>query len=425
MSTIEFLHARQVLDSRGNPTVEVEVTLEGGAFGSAIVPSGASTGAHEAVERRDGDPKVYGGKGVLKAVEAVKTTLFEAVKGRDALDQRGLDEAMIALDGTENKSRLGANAILGVSMATAAAAADFKGVPLFVHFSDLAGVERPTLLPTPMMNVINGGAHADSGLEIQEFLLVPTGARSFAEALQMGAETFHALKKLLKEGGHIVAVGDEGGFAPHLSKNAEALELILKAVDRAGHTGKIDLAVDAAASEFYRDGKYHLEGEKTAAEVVDFFRALREKYPLISIEDALAEDDWEGFTALTAALGETTQLVGDDLLVTNPTRIARAIEERAENAVLIKMNQIGTISETIDAVQMAQKAGWKTVISHRSGETEDTTIADLAVGLRAGQIKTGSLSRSERIAKYNQLLRIEEALGADAEYHGNILSKEG
>jgi len=420
MTTIQKIHARQVLDSRGNPTVEVEVFLKDGVSGSAIVPSGASTGVHEALELRDGDAKKYGGKSVEKAVAYVNTELAQLVVGMDAADQRALDAAMIALDGTPNKSRLGANAILGVSMAAAHAAAMAKKIPLFRHFAEVAGVSNPTLLPTPMMNVINGGAHADSGLEIQEFMVVPTGAKSFSEALQMGSEIFHTLKKILTKRGDVTAVGDEGGFAPHFSRNAGAIEVLLEAIETAGYTGKIDLAVDVAASEFYENGKYEIEGGKNTEEMISFFQEMTKNAPVVSIEDAFAEDDWAGFSALVAKLGDKVQLVGDDLLVTNPERIARAIDEKAANAVLIKMNQIGSVSETIDAVQMAQKAGWNTIISHRSGESEDTTIADLAVGLRAGQIKTGSLCRSERIAKYNRLLRIEEMLGEEAEYFGKI-----
>lgn len=420
MTTIQKVHARQVLDSRGNPTVEVEVFLPDGVCGRAIVPSGASTGIHEALELRDGDKEKYGGKSVEKAVANVNTELTQAVMGMDAADQRTLDAAMIALDGTPNKSRLGANAILGISMAAARAAAEARKIPLFRHFAEVAGVKNPTLLPTPMMNVINGGAHADSGLEIQEFMIVPTGAKSFSEALQTGAEIFHTLKKILTKRGEVTAVGDEGGFAPHFSCNTEALDILLEAVSEAGYAGKVEFAMDVAASEFYKEGKYEIEGGKNAKEMIDFFKEMTEKYPVVSIEDAFDEDDWTGFSDLVATLGDTIQLVGDDLLVTNPERIARAIDEKASNAVLIKMNQIGSVSETIDAVQMAQKAGWNTIISHRSGESEDTTIADLAVGLRAGQIKTGSLCRSERIAKYNRLLRIEEMLGSEAEYFGKI-----
>ncbi len=420
MTTIQKIHARQVLDSRGNPTVEVEISLSNGICETAIVPSGASTGIHEALELRDGDTKKYGGKSVEKAIAHVNTEIASAVIGMDATDQRALDEKMIALDGTPNKSRLGANAILGVSMATARAAASAKKMPLFQHFAEIARVKDPTLLPTPMMNVINGGSHADSGLEIQEFMVVPTHASSFSEALQTGAEIFHTLKKILSDRGEVTAVGDEGGFAPHFSSNFQAIEVLLEAIATAGYAGKVEIALDVAASEFYKDGKYAIEGGKNTAEMISFFQEMTQRYPVVSIEDAFDEDDWTGFSQLVSVLGDKIQLVGDDLLVTNPERISRAIEQKASNAVLIKMNQIGSVSETIDAVQMAQKAGWNTIISHRSGESEDTTIADFAVGLRAGQIKTGSLCRSERIAKYNRLLRIEEMLGKKAEYFGKI-----
>ncbi len=421
MSNIQTIHAREVLDSRGNPTVEVEIALADGAFARAIVPSGASTGVHEALELRDGDKARYLGKGVLQAVENVNTKIAKKVIGLDAADQKGLDEAMLALDGTENKSVLGANAILGVSMAAAKAAAISKGVPLYKHFAELAGVTDPTELPTPLMNVINGGSHADSGLEIQEFMLVPTGAPNFREALRFGAETFHHLKKILSSRGMVTAVGDEGGFAPHLANNAAAIEVLLEAIEAAGHDGKIDIAMDVAASEFYEDGVYKLDGGKNSEEMVAYYEELVQCFPNIaSIEDGLAEDDWAGFTALQEKLGDNIQLVGDDLFVTNPKRITRGIDEKVQNSVLIKLNQIGSVSETIAAVQMSQAAGWTTVISHRSGETEDTTIADLAVGLKTGQIKTGSLSRTDRIAKYNQLLRIEEELAEKARYHGKI-----
>lgn len=421
MAKIQKVHAREILDSRGNPTVEVDVFLDDGTFASAIVPSGASTGVHEALELRDGDKSRYLGKGVLLAVRNINEEIAFDVLGINAEDQRILDAKMIAFDGTENKSRLGANAILGVSVAVAKAAALSRAVPLFQHFADIAGVEHPTMLPTPLMNVINGGSHADSGLEIQEFMVCPTGATSFAEALRMGAETFHTLKKILTSRGQVTAVGDEGGFAPHLPNNKAAIEVLLEAIEAAGHQGKIDIAMDAAASEFYREGAYKLEGSKTATEMIAYYGDLASRFPeLVSIEDGLAEDDWGGFITLTDALGARLQLVGDDLFVTNPKRIREGIEKNAQNSVLIKLNQIGTVTETIDAVLMAQKAGWTTVISHRSGESEDTTIADLAVGLNTGQIKTGSLCRSERIAKYNQLLRIEEKLGAAAHYHGKI-----
>lgn len=420
MAYIESIIARQVLDSRGNPTLEVDVLLDDGNFGSAIVPSGASTGIHEALELRDGDKTKYGGKGVLKAVENVNTHISQKIIGMEAQKQREIDEAMIALDGTENKANLGANAILGVSLAIAKAAALSKGMALYEYVAILAGKKSPTLLPTPMMNVINGGSHADSGLEIQEFMIMPTGAVSFSEGLRMGTEIFHTLKDILKKRGMVIAVGDEGGFAPHLKNNEEALEVLMEAIKSAGHTGKIELAMDVAASEFYKDGIYEIEGGKNSAELLEYLAGLQKKHPLISIEDAFAEDDWSAFSEMNAELGDTLQTVGDDLLVTNPKRIKRGIEEKSCNAILIKMNQIGSISETIDAVLMAQEAGWNTIISHRSGESEDTSIADLAVGLESGQIKTGSLCRSERIAKYNQLLRIEEELGDAARYQGKI-----
>lgn len=419
MSTIASVHAREVLDSRGNPTVEVEMLLHDGSFGRAIVPSGASTGVHEALELRDGDKNRYLGKGVLKAVENVNKKIAPAVHGMDATDQRVLDDKMIALDGTKNKSNLGANAILGVSIAAARAAAASKNIALFQHFADISGTENANILPTPMMNVINGGSHADSGLEIQEFMIVPSGAKTFSEALRMGSETFHHLKKILANRGMVTAVGDEGGFAPHLKNNEEAIVILLEAIEAAGHTGKMQIAMDAAASEFYKEGKYMLEGEKTSAEVGEYFKNLVKKYPqIVSIEDAFDEDDWEGFTQMNAELGEKIQLVGDDLLVTNPERIAKGIEQKVGNSVLIKLNQIGSVSETIDAIQMVHAAGWTAVVSHRSGETEDTTIAHLAVGLKTGQIKTGSLSRTDRVCKYNQLLRIEEVLGENAKYKG-------
>lgn len=421
MSNIQTLKSREVLDSRGNPTVEVEITLADGSFARAIVPSGASTGIHEALELRDDDKSRYLGKGVRKAVENVNTKIADAVIGIDANNQKKLDDTMLALDGTENKAVLGANAILGVSMAAAKAAAISQGVPLYRHFATLAGKPAPTELPTPLMNVINGGSHADSGLEIQEFMICPTGAPSFSEALRMGAETFHHLKKILASRGQVTAVGDEGGFAPHLENNAAAIEVLLEAIEAAGHAGKIDIAMDVAASEFYKNGVYKLEGEKSSAELIAYFEGLVARFPqIVSIEDGLAEDDWTGFAELTAKIGDKIQLVGDDLFVTNPKRIAQGIEQKSQNSVLIKLNQIGTVSETIAAVKMAQAAGWTTIISHRSGETEDATIADLAVGLATGQIKTGSLSRTDRIAKYNQLLRIEEELGASARFHGKI-----
>jgi len=423
MSAISALKAREVLDSRGNPTVEVDVTLASGVKASFMVPSGASTGIHEAVELRDGDASRYGGKGVLKAVNNVNTEISDALIGKDCFAQVEIDQLMIELDGTEQKGRLGANAILGASVAVAKAAAMEKGIPLYQYFNDLAG--NPAMkLPTPMMNVINGGSHADSGLEIQEFMVFPTGAKSFSEALQIGAEVFHALKKILAEMGMVTAVGDEGGFAPRLSSNEEAIQCILKAAEKTGHREKIQIAIDAAASEFYKDGKYIVKGEgKTAAEMSAFYGEMCEKYPIISIEDGFQEDDFSGFIQSQKELGEKIQLVGDDLFVTNTKRIATGIEESQANSVLIKFNQIGTLTETIAAVAMAHGAGWTTVMSHRSGETEDTTIADLAVGLATGQIKTGSLSRSDRIAKYNRLLRIEEEMkeaGLNIPFQGKI-----
>lgn len=421
MAVIQKVRAREVLDSRGNPTVEVDVFLADGSFGSAIVPSGASTGTHEALELRDGDKGRYLGKGTLKAVANVNGELAQAVIGMEAGDQKALDEKMIALDGTPNKARLGANAILGVSVAAAKAAAVSMQIPLYQHFAHLAGKSEAKLLPTPLMNVINGGAHADSGLEIQEFMICPVGAPTFAEGLRMGAEVFAHLKKLLSAQGQVTAVGDEGGFAPHLANNEAALAVLRQAIEAAGHTGKIAIAMDVAASEFHQNGTYQIEGGKDSAAMVAYFKDLIAKYPeIVSIEDALAEDDWDGFAALNEALGEKIQLVGDDLFVTNPERVSRGIERGVANSVLIKLNQIGTVSETIAAVTMAQEAGWTAVISHRSGESEDTTIADLAVGLSTGQIKTGSLCRSERVAKYNRLLRIEAEIGADARYQGKI-----
>ena len=421
MVYIDDILAREVLDSRGNPTVEVEVLLTDGSCGRAIVPSGASTGVHEAVELRDGDKDRYLGKGVLKAVENVNDVIAPALIDFDPFDQVGLDEALIALDGTENKGNLGANAILGVSMATAIAAAESLGLPLFKY---LGGVNGKTL-PTPMMNILNGGSHADNTVDIQEFMIMPAGAPTFREALRMGAETFHSLKSVLKGRGLNTAVGDEGGFAPNLSTNEEAIQVIIEAIEKAGYEpGKdIFIAMDAASSEFYdADSKvYDMKGEgvkKTSAEMVDYYKMLLDKYPIISLEDGLAEDDWEGWALLTKELGGRMQLVGDDLFVTNTKRLAEGIEKGVANSILIKVNQIGTLTETFDAIEMAKKAGYTAVVSHRSGETEDTTIADIVVGLNAGQIKTGSLSRTDRIAKYNQLLRIEECLDDDAVYAG-------
>lgn len=423
MSKIVEIKALEVLDSRGNPTVEVEVHLESGAIGRAIVPSGASTGTHEAVELRDGDQDRYLGKGVLRAVSNVNSEIAPAICGMYSTHQKEIDQKMIDLDGTMNKERLGANAILGVSLAVAKATAQDMSYDLFQYFGKLSGIANPYLLPTPMMNVINGGEHADSGLEIQEFMIMPTGASSFSHALQMGAETFHHLKKILSSHKMVTAVGDEGGFAPHLSTNAEAIDVILEAVDAAGHTGKIEIALDVAASEFYEDGKgYLLGGEyKNSEQMTEFYLQLCEKYPIVSIEDAFQEDDWDAFTALNAKIGDNVQLVGDDLCVTNPRRVQMCMARKCVNSLLVKPNQIGTLSETIETVNMAVKTGkWTAVMSHRSGETEDTTIADLAVGLHTGQIKTGSLSRTDRIAKYNQLLRIERTLDGMAQFQGKI-----
>ena len=419
MSTILDIQAREILDSRGNPTVEVDVTLEDGAVGRAAVPSGASTGAYEAVEMRDGDKERYNGKGVLKAVDAVNFEIFDAIVGADALDQAGLDQDRIELDGTSHKGRLGANAILGVSMAVARAAADSTEMPLWRY---LGGVHAH-LLPTPMMNIMNGGAHANNALDVQEFMIMPVGAPHFGDALRMGAEIFHVLKSLLSDAGMSTAVGDEGGFAPAINSSDEALDYITKAIETAGYKPGDDVmvALDAAASEFCKEGAYHLAGEGrtlSTTEMNAMWEQLVKNHPIISLEDPLHEDDWDGFTALTALIGERVQIVGDDLFVTNPERLARGIAETAANAILIKVNQIGTLSETLQAIDMAQKAGFGVVISHRSGETEDSFIADLSVATNAGQIKTGSLSRSDRLAKYNQLLRIEEELDRTALYAG-------
>ena len=417
MTAISDIHARQIIDSRGNPTVEVDVTLETGAFGRAAVPSGASTGVHEAVELRDEDTSRFGGKGVLKACAAVDGEIFDALSGFDAEDQLMIDTTMRELDGTENKSRLGANAILGVSLAVAKAAADEAALPLYNYI----GGANAHLLPVPMMNIINGGAHADNPIDIQEFMIMPDGATSIADAVRMGAEIFHALRKALQDAGHNTNVGDEGGFAPSLSSTTEALDFIMKSIEAAGYKpgDEVSLALDAASSEFYKDGKYVLAGEgKTldAGGMCDYYGDLVSRYPIISIEDGLDEDDWDGWKALTDAIGSKVQLVGDDLFVTNPVRLKRGIDEGIANSILIKVNQIGTLSETLEAVEMAHKAGYTAVISHRSGETEDSTIADIAVATNAGQIKTGSLSRSDRLAKYNQLIRIEEALGPVARF---------
>ncbi len=419
MSVIVDILAREILDSRGNPTVEVDVTLESGARGRAAVPSGASTGAYEAVELRDGDKKRYLGKGVSKAVNFVNFEISEELVGMDPEEQVLLDKTMIELDGTANKAKLGANAILGVSMAIARAVAEEIGVPLYRYL----GGPYAHLLPTPMMNIINGGKHADNPVDFQEFMIMPVGAENFSEALRCGAEIFHALKKQLHDAGMNTNVGDEGGFAPGVNSATEALDFIMKSITAAGYEpGKdVMIALDCAATEFYKDGKYHLEGEGrvlTSAQLIAYFEELCNKYPICSIEDGLGEDDWEGWIALTAKLGDRVQLVGDDLFVTNPTRLAEGIERKAANAILVKVNQIGTLTETFEAIEMAKRAGFGIILSHRSGETEDSTIADLAVATNAGQIKTGSLSRSDRIAKYNQLLRIEEELGPAAKYAG-------
>ena len=419
MTAIIDLHARQILDSRGNPTVEVDVILESGASGRAAVPSGASTGAHEAVELRDGDKTKYLGKGVLKAVDAVNGEIFEAISGLDAEDQVKIDRLMINLDGTPNKARLGANAILGVSLAVAKAAAADAGLPLYRY----VGGTSARILPVPMMNIINGGAHADNPIDFQEFMILPWAAKSGSEALRWGAEVFHALKAQLKAAGHNTNVGDEGGFAPNLKSADEALAFIMKSIEKAGFKPGADIALglDSASTEFFKDGKYHLEGEGKeldAAGMVDFYAKLAKAYPIVTIEDGMAEDDWDGWKALTDKLGATVQLVGDDLFVTNPVRLKSGIEKGVANAILVKVNQIGSVTETFETIGLGARNGYASIISHRSGETEDTFIADLAVATSAGQIKTGSASRSERIAKYNQLLRIEEQLGAGAVYAG-------
>ncbi len=419
MSAIVDIVAREILDSRGNPTVEVDVTLENGIVGRAAVPSGASTGAHEAVELRDGDKSRYGGKGVQKAVAAVNGELFDALSGQDARDQLHIDKLMIDLDGTANKGRLGANAILGISLAVAKAAATDAGLPLYRY----VGGSQAATLPVPLMNIINGGAHADNPIDIQEFMIMPVGAPSFAEGLRMGAEVFHALKKKLHDAGHGTNVGDEGGFAPNLASADEALGFIMQAIELAGYKPGDDvvLALDAASTEFYKQGRYHLEGEGETLDsdgMVDYLANLCQRFPIVSIEDGMAEDDWDGWRALTESLGKRVQLVGDDLFVTNPKRLARGIASGTANSILVKVNQIGSLSETMEAVAMAQRAAYTAVMSHRSGETEDSTIADLAVATNCGQIKTGSLSRSDRLAKYNQLLRIEEQLGGAARYAG-------
>ena len=420
MAVITDVYAREIMDSRGNPTVEVEVYLEDGTIGRAAVPSGASTGQFEAVELRDGESPRYLGKGVLQAVANVNDIIRPAILGFDASEQVAIDRIMIELDGTPNKAKLGANAILGVSMAVARAAAESYDLPLFQYLGGTNAKE----LPVPMMNILNGGAHADNNVDIQEFMIMPIGATSFMEALRYCAEVYHTLKGVLKAKGLATGVGDEGGFAPNLGSNEEALQVITEAIEKAGLVvGKdIVFAIDAASSEFYKDGKYHLAGEgkvKTAAEMVEYYAELCEKYPIYSIEDGLAEEDWEGWKLLTDCLGKTVQLVGDDLFVTNTERLSRGIKEDTANAILIKVNQIGTLTETFDAIEMAKRAGYTAVISHRSGETEDSTIADIAVAVNAGQIKTGAPARSERVAKYNQLLRIEDMLAETAQYRGS------
>ena len=425
MTAIATVVGREILDSRGNPTVEVDVVLETGAFGRAAVPSGASTGAHEAHELRDGG-KRYGGKGVKRAVEAVNGEIRNALTGSDAGDQRAIDQRLRDLDGTENKKRLGANAILGVSLANAKSAARDRNEPLYRYL----GGTQATLLPVPMMNILNGGAHADNPIDVQEFMIAPAGAPNFAEALRMGAEIFHALKAALKAAGHTTAVGDEGGFAPNLASTKQALDFVMAAIGAAGFKPGADIyiSLDVAATELYANGRYELKGEGrtlNAAQLVATYADLVASYPIYSIEDGMSEDDWEGWCALTEALGDRVQLVGDDLFVTNVTRLKRGIDQKIANSILVKVNQIGTLSETLDAVRMAQDAGYAAVMSHRSGETEDATIADLAVATNCGQIKTGSLARSDRVAKYNQLLRIEEELGAAARYAGRSVLVRG
>ncbi|MGB9813652.1 MAG: phosphopyruvate hydratase [Thermovenabulum sp.] len=419
MSTIVDVYAREILDSRGNPTIEVEVVLEDGSFGRAAVPSGASTGQFEAVELRDKDAKRFHGKGVLKAVENVNNIIAQEIIGMDAIDQVSIDKLLIDLDGTPNKGKLGANAILGVSLACAKAAANHLGVSLYRY---IGGVNAK-VLPIPMMNILNGGKHADNNVDLQEFMIMPVGAKSFSHALRMGSETFHTLKKVLSEKGLNTAVGDEGGFAPNLSSNEEAIKVIIEAIEKAGYVPGEDIfiALDPAATEFYKDGKYHLKGEGLeydSAGMVEYYVRLVEKYPIISIEDGMAEEDWDGWKMLTEALGEKIQLVGDDLFVTNTERLEKGIKLGVANSILIKLNQIGTLTETLNAIKMAERAGYTAIVSHRSGETEDTTIADLVVAVNAGQIKTGAPSRTDRVAKYNQLLRIEEELGLAAEFPG-------
>ncbi len=424
MITLTSLHARQILDSRGNPTIEVDCTLSDGSFGRAAVPSGASTGSHEALELRDGDKGTYLGKGVLKAVANVNGPIDAALKGFDVAQQRRVDTAILTLDGTPNKSKLGANAILGVSMAVCRARAVSEKQSLWMSLASNFSIKSAPVLPVPLMNVINGGAHADSGLSFQECMIVPIDFPTFSKALQAGTEIFHNLKALLKKQGHVVAVGDEGGFAPHVKSSDEALSVLMQAIENAGYKGKVQLALDCAASEFFKDGVYTVDGKKLSSnELVDFYGNLLSKFPIVSIEDSHSEDDWAGFKLMREKFGSKVQLVGDDLFVTNTERIKHGIEESAANAVLIKLNQIGSVTETVDAILMCEKAGWHAVTSHRSGETEDSFIADLAVGLSTGQIKTGSLSRTDRVCKYNQLLRIEEELGTNAVYTSPFLKK--
>ncbi len=418
MAIIAEVIGREILDSRGNPTVEVEVFLESGFSGRASVPSGASTGKHEALELRDKDPKRYLGKGVQKAVQNIHRVMAPKLLGMNALDQKAIDTAMLHWDGTPNKIRLGANAILGVSLACAKAAANHLGLPLYQHLGGLSA----TRLPLPMMNILNGGVHADNNLDLQECMIIPMGAKSFKEALRMGVEVFHHLKTILKAKGYKTSVGDEGGFAPDLRSNEEAFSLILEAIRKSGYQPgrEVALGIDAAATEFYRNGAYFLKAEKkskkTSSEMIDFYESLTKKFPIVSIEDGLAEDDWKGWKAMTARLGKKIQLIGDDIFVTNPNRLLRGIREGVGNAILIKLNQIGTLTETLEVIEIAKKANYRTIISHRSGETEDTTISDLAVGTKSGQIKTGAPSRTDRVAKYNQLLRIEEELGRRATF---------
>jgi enolase len=422
MTAIIDITGRQILDSRGNPTVEVDVTLEDGSFGRAAVPSGASTGAHEAVELRDGDKSRFLGKGVLKAISAVDGEIFDAIGGMEAENQIHIDETMVRLDGTPNKARLGANAILGVSLAVAKAAAEANGLPLYRY----VGGTNARLLPVPMMNIINGGVHADNPIDFQEFMIMPVGADTFSDAVRMGSEVFHTLRKSLKDAGHSTNVGDEGGLAPNLASPDEALQFIIRAIEQAGYRPGEDtyLSLDTASTEFYRDGRYHLEGEGrvlSSEELASYLEDLVSRYPIISIEDAMAEDDWQGWKIITDRIGKRCQLVGDDLFVTNSERLRRGIREGVANSLLVKVNQIGSLTETLDAVETAHKAGYTAVMSHRSGETEDTTIADLAIATNCGQIKTGSLARSDRTAKYNQLLRIEEELGPAARYAGRSI----